>query len=143
MFNMFGRTGAPTLEGPPHMQKKFFSIFYNYCYLLSLIVKMSKKLRINYSKLLILIYTKTQLLHMCGPLLKFSLSGRFISKSAENEMIQFADLAKSFAHEQINETSPELFLYRLITKKRLKDTFPNVEIALRILSCSDGDKLQQ
>ena len=42
MFNMFGRTGAPTLEGPPHIQKNFFIIFYRYCYLLSLIVKMSK-----------------------------------------------------------------------------------------------------
>ena len=43
MFNMFGRTGAPTLEGPPQMKKKYFSIFYHYCYLLRLIVKMSKK----------------------------------------------------------------------------------------------------
>ena len=47
-------------------------------------------------------------------------------------MIQFSHLSKSFAHEQMNETSKELFLYRLITTKGLEDTFPNVEIALRI-----------
>ena len=47
-------------------------------------------------------------------------------------MIQFGDLSKSFAHEQTNETSEELFLYRLITTKGLKDTFSNVEIVLRI-----------
>ena len=50
----------------------------------------------------------------------------------ENEVIQFSDLSKSFAHEQTNETSKELFLYRLIITKGLKETFPNVEIAFRI-----------
>ena len=42
----------------------------------------------------------------------------------ENKIIQFADLSKSFAHEQTDETSKELFLYRLIATKGLKDTFP-------------------
>ena len=50
----------------------------------------------------------------------------------ENEMIQFGDLSKLFAPEQTNETSPELFLYQLLANKRLNDTFPNVEISLRM-----------
>ena len=47
-------------------------------------------------------------------------------------MSQFSDVLKSFAHEQTNETSRELFLYSLITTKGLKDAFQNVEIALHI-----------
>jgi len=45
-----------------------------------------------------------------GAPIKFSLSRRFISKSAENH------LAKPCAHEQINEASTGQFLYQLITK---------------------------
>ena len=94
---------------------------------------MSKNLRINLFETAHFIIHKHNFCTYVGlSLLKCPLSSRFISKSAENEMIQFADPAKSFVHEQTNETSPELFLYPLITKKILKDTFPNVEIALRI-----------
>lgn len=53
-----------------------------------------------------------------------------LDSCTENEMIQFADLSKSFAHEQTNETSKELFFYRLIQTKGLRDTFLNVGIAL-------------
>jgi len=55
-----------------------------------------------------------------------------LDSCTENEMIQFADLSKSFARELTNETSKELFTYRSITTKRLRDTYQIVEIALRI-----------
>ena len=54
------------------------------------------------------------------------------STCTENELIQFAELLKSFADEHTNETPPELFMYQLITSRRLSDTFPNVEILLRM-----------
>jgi len=50
----------------------------------------------------------------------------------ENEMIQFGDLSKLFAPEKTYERSPELFLYQLLANRRLNDTFPNVEISLRM-----------
>ena len=98
-------------QGPPHLRgpHKCQRIFFNILELLLLFVKSnSKNEQKTQNKLLETAHFNThkkRLLHLCGPLLKFLLSGRFISKSAENEMIQFADLAKSFAHEQTNETS--------------------------------------
>ena len=48
------------------------------------------------------------------------------------EMTQFAEFANVFIGEDPEDISIELFLYRLIMDKGVHDTFPNVEIALRI-----------
>jgi len=53
-------------------------------------------------------------------------------KHATAHVLTTQIMSKSFGHEQTDETSKELFLYRLIATKGLKDTFPNVEVALRI-----------
>lgn len=50
-----------------------------------------------------------------------------------NELVQFAEFVKLFKpNEQKNDTSAEQFMYQLIHEKHVNETFPNVEIALRI-----------
>ena len=48
------------------------------------------------------------------------------------ELHQFATFANIFADEEPEDISTELFLHRMIISKRVQDTFPNVEIALRM-----------
>ena len=47
-------------------------------------------------------------------------------------MIQLGDLSKLFVPEQTNKMSSQLYLYQLLANKRPNDTFPNVEISLRM-----------
>lgn len=49
-----------------------------------------------------------------------------------NELLQFADILVSFSDEQTGQMSTEHFMYQLLLQKRLQDSFPNVEIALRM-----------
>ena len=49
-----------------------------------------------------------------------------------NEMIQLGDLSKLFVPGQTNKMSIQLYLYQLLANKRPNDTFPNVEISLRM-----------
>ena len=59
------------------------------------------------------------------------------------ELCQFVAFANIFTDEEPKDISTELFLYRLIIDKGVQDTFPNIEIALRIyVPHFDGIKLQ-
>lgn len=49
-----------------------------------------------------------------------------------NELVQFADFVDAFTDEQAEDVSRENFMYQLIFKKRVQESFPNVEIALRM-----------
>ncbi|CAM1302470.1 Uncharacterised protein r2_g1238 [Pycnogonum litorale] len=49
-----------------------------------------------------------------------------------DELCQFVTFANIFTDEEPKNISTELFLYRLIIDKGVQDTFPNIEIALRI-----------
>jgi hypothetical protein len=49
-----------------------------------------------------------------------------------SELIQFADFAQMFKDEEGDDIGREQFMYRLIIDKRIKGSFPNVEIALRM-----------
>lgn len=49
-----------------------------------------------------------------------------------DELCQFVKFVDIFADEKPKKISAELFMYHLIKKKSVQDTFPNVEIALRI-----------
>ena len=44
----------------------------------------------------------------------------------------YSELAEMFSDENTNKISKEQFFYSLIFEKGVDDTFPNVEIALRI-----------
>ena len=44
--------------------------------------------------------------------------------------------------EQAKDVSQENFLYQLILQKRVQESFPNVEIALSIISGADDQQLQ-
>ena len=48
------------------------------------------------------------------------------------EIIQFSEFVKIFLDEEPLGMSTELFLFKLIEDKGVKDMFPNVEVALRI-----------
>ncbi|XP_068216216.1 uncharacterized protein [Palaemon carinicauda] len=48
------------------------------------------------------------------------------------ELCQFVTFANIFTDEEPTDISTELFLYRLVLDKGVHDTFPNIEIALRI-----------
>ena len=48
------------------------------------------------------------------------------------ELCQFVAFANIFTDEEPKDISTELFLYRLIIDKGVQDTFPNIEIALRM-----------
>src|SRR6218665_616042 len=52
--------------------------------------------------------------------------------SIGNELVQFADFVDAFKDEQADDVSREHFMYQLIHKKRVQESFPNVEIALRM-----------
>lgn len=49
-----------------------------------------------------------------------------------DELCQFVTFANIFTDEEPKDISTELFMYKLIMKKGVQDTFPNIEIALRI-----------
>ena len=49
-----------------------------------------------------------------------------------DELCQFVAFANIFTDEEPKDISTELFLYKLIIDKGVQDTFPNIEIALRI-----------
>jgi hypothetical protein len=49
-----------------------------------------------------------------------------------NELVQFAEFVNAFKDEQAKNVSQENFLYQLILQKRVQESFPNVEIALRM-----------
>ena len=50
--------------------------------------------------------------------------------SLGNELVQFADFVDAFKDEQADDVSREHFMYQLIHKKRVQESFPTVEIAL-------------
>lgn len=50
----------------------------------------------------------------------------------KEELCQFVTFANIFTDEEPTDVSTELFLYRLVLDKGVQDTFPNIEIALRI-----------
>src|SRR6218665_2555580 len=52
--------------------------------------------------------------------------------SIGNELVQFADFVDAFKDEQADDVSREHFMYQLLHKKRVQESFPNVEIALRL-----------
>ncbi len=47
-----------------------------------------------------------------------------------DELCQFVTFANIFTDEEPENSSNELFLYRLIKDKGVQDTFPNIEIAV-------------
>jgi len=49
-----------------------------------------------------------------------------------DELCQFVTFANIFTDEEPKDISTELFMYKLIMEKGVQDTFPNIEIALRI-----------
>ena len=55
-----------------------------------------------------------------------------LDNSFADELQQFAKFANIFNDEEPDDISTEMFLYKLILGKRVQDTFPNVEIALRM-----------
>ena len=63
-------------------------------------------------------------------------AGRIDTKMArqvqELELSQFAKFTKVYHEQEPEDITTELFLHKLIIDKSVQDTFPNVEIALRI-----------
>ena len=53
-------------------------------------------------------------------------------RTFKEELCQFVRFANIFTDEEATDISTELFLYRLVLDKGVQDTFPNIEIALRI-----------
>ena len=49
-----------------------------------------------------------------------------------NELVQYVEFVNAFMEEQAKDVSRENFLYQLILQKRVQESFPNVEIALRM-----------
>ncbi|XP_037797211.1 uncharacterized protein LOC119592460 [Penaeus monodon] len=55
-----------------------------------------------------------------------------LDKTLADELVQFVAFVNIFADEEPGNISTEHFLHRLIMDKGVQDTFPNIEIALRI-----------
>ena len=55
-----------------------------------------------------------------------------IDDSILDELCQFAEFFAIFSDEEPEDISTELYLYQLIKEKGVEDTFPSIEVALRI-----------
>ena len=58
--------------------------------------------------------------------------GKDVGNELVGELVQFAKFTELFKGEDVSSSSPAHFLYGLLHEKNVVDTFPNVEILLRI-----------
>jgi uncharacterized protein YecA (UPF0149 family) len=58
-----------------------------------------------------------------------------IESSLGDEFTQFTPLSRLFHEDKKDEMSTEQWMFTMMAKKKLKSTFPNIDIMLRIYPC--------